>query len=216
VTEPGTVDELVLVPPESFVAARDALAKELRASGDSDGAATVKAMRKPTVVQWLTTLVRHEHVDVVTELRRASKSVADAQEAAITKGDRDELRIAITRRRNALQALERAVDEVFATTGRQRSWRDDVVTAVETATTEEVATGTFGVRDDLDVSDVRPRPRKPKPDPLRERRITKARESLTRAEAAVERARTDLGAAESALAAARAHYDEVVGGGGAA
>src|SRR5262249_52451638 len=79
-------------------------------------------------------------------------------------------------------------------------------TAVETLTTEEVATGTFGVRDDLDVPDVQPRPRKPKSDPLRERRIAKAKESRERAEAAVERASVDLAAAESARPAARAHY----------
>jgi hypothetical protein len=209
VTAPDAVDALALVPPESFVAARDELAKQLKAEGDADGAAAVKAMRKPTVVQWLTATVRHEHADVVAELRRASKDVAAAQEAAITKGDCDDLRVAITRRRNALQDLERAVDDVFATTGRPRTWRDDVITAIEAATTEEVAAGTFGVRDDLEVPDVRPRPRPPKPDPLRERRIARAKESLERAEAAVERARVDLTAAESALAAARAHYDEV-------
>jgi len=37
VTESGTIDELVIVPPESFVAARDQLVKELKAAGDADG-----------------------------------------------------------------------------------------------------------------------------------------------------------------------------------
>jgi hypothetical protein len=211
VTEPGTIDELVIEPPESFVAARDALVKQLKAAGDADAAAAVKAMRKPTVVQWITALVEHEHSDVVAELRDASKAVADAQEAAITKGERDELRAAIADRRGAMQDLERAVDAVFERTGRPRTGRDDVVTAIETTTTEAVAAGTFGIRDDLEVPDVAAprRPRRPKPDPLRERRIAKAKDALDRAEAAAERARIDLAAAEDAVATARTRYDEV-------
>ena len=211
-TESGTIDELAIVPPESFVVARDELVKQLKVAGDVDGAAAVKAMRKPTVVQWITALVQHEHADVVADLQHASKAVAAAQEAAITKGERDELRDAIADRRRAMHDLEHAVDSVFDSTGRPRTGRDDVVTAIETTTTEAVAAGTFGIRDDLDLPNVpAPRVRKPKPDPLRERRIAKAREALERAEAAAERARVDLTAAEEALAAARARYDEVTG-----
>lgn len=49
-TEPG--DELYAGPAEEFVARRDALVKARRAQGDKEGAAEVKALRRPTVAAW--------------------------------------------------------------------------------------------------------------------------------------------------------------------
>ena len=46
------MDDLFAGDPSGFVAARDALAKSLRAAGDREGAATVKALRRPSVAAW--------------------------------------------------------------------------------------------------------------------------------------------------------------------
>ena len=82
------LDTLAAEPPETFVAARDALAKQLKADGDATGAAAVKAMRKPTVAKWMTGEVERRYAAVVESVRVTSKEVAQAQEAAIVKGRR--------------------------------------------------------------------------------------------------------------------------------
>ena len=46
-------DDLYRLAPEDFTAARDAAAKQARADGDRDGAAALKALRRPTVSAWL-------------------------------------------------------------------------------------------------------------------------------------------------------------------
>jgi len=61
-------DELADVPPEEFVAARDELAKRLKAEGNTDEAAKVKKIRKPTVTQWVTDQVRRHHAGDVDAL----------------------------------------------------------------------------------------------------------------------------------------------------
>jgi hypothetical protein len=198
-------DELAAEPPETFIAARDALVKELKAAGDKAGAAAVKALRKPTVAQWMTSEVERRYPDVVEKVRATSREVAAAQEAAITKGNRDGLKDAIDHRRAALVDLERAVDASFAVTGRSVQHRDEVFAAVEAAATAAAAPGTFGIRDDLELPELPKRaPAKPKPDPEAERRAKEAAEAVARAEKRVEDARRELAAAEAALDKARA------------
>ena len=46
------MDELFDLPPTEFIAARDALAKQLKADGDAGAAAEVKALRRPSVAAW--------------------------------------------------------------------------------------------------------------------------------------------------------------------
>jgi len=72
--------------------ARDELAKRLKAEGRADEAAALKERRKPAVTQWIAAQVRRHHGDVVDALRGAMNNIAEAQETAITSGDRDALR----------------------------------------------------------------------------------------------------------------------------
>src|SRR4051794_24559679 len=81
------IDDLAELPPEEFVAARDVLAKQLKAAGKVAQAAEVKALRRPTVQAWVERVVLREHDDVVDALRDATTAVATAQETAITSGD---------------------------------------------------------------------------------------------------------------------------------
>jgi hypothetical protein len=198
-----TPDELADVAPEDFVAARDALAKDLKAQGKVAEAAEVKKLRKPTVTQWITEQVRRHHDDTVAALREASAAVAAAQEAAITKGDRDALREAAAGRKGALKIVGTAVDQVLARNGRPSSHRDEVLAAIESAVTAEVSDGVFGLRDDLPL----PKQKAPttrdreKEQRERERREQEARAEIEAAEARVRRARDELEKAEAALAA---------------
>src|SRR5256714_4706448 len=87
-TMPDEAPDLADVPPEEFVAARDALAKRLKADGKATEAAEVKKLRKPTVTRWVADQVRRHHAEVVDTLRTALSNVAAAQETAITTGGR--------------------------------------------------------------------------------------------------------------------------------
>jgi hypothetical protein len=191
------IPELADVAPEDFVAARDALAKELKAAGQVKESAEVKKLRKPTVQAWIAEQVRRHHADVVDRLRESSTAVAAAQEAAITAGDRDALRDANATRKQAIRDVGRAVEQVLARNGRPAHHKDEVLAAIESAVTTEVAGGTFGLRDDLEL----PARREPERDLEAERKAAEAAAEIEAAEARVSRARDELDRAESALAA---------------
>jgi len=195
--------DLADVPPEEFVAARDAVAKKLKSEGRSDEATAVKKLRKPTVTRWVADQVLRRHAREVDALRSALRRIAAAQEAAITRGDRDALASATAERRDAMAALGQAVDDVLARDERPGHHHDEVLGAIEADVTAEVASGgTFGVRDDLELP---ARPARPpaRRDRVAERREAQARTAVEAAEARVTRAREELANAEAALAALR-------------
>lgn len=207
------VDALADVAPEEFIAARDELVKQLKGEGKTAEAADVKKLRKPTVAQWIADQVRR-HSGAVDELRVASREVAEAQEAAIVNGDRDALRDATAARRAAVESVGRAVDEALARDGRPGHHRDEVLGAIESGVTAEVASGTFGLRDDLELPD-RP-PRRAAHDHKAERRAaeaeTKAKAAIDAAEDRVRRAREELERAEAALHEVRERHGHRGGG----
>lgn len=190
-------EDLADLPPEDFVAARDALAKRLKAEGNVTEAAEVKKLKRPTVQAWITDQVRRHHDDVVDALRAASATVAAAQEKAIATGDRDALRDATADRKDALRDIGRTVEQVLARNGRPATYKDEVVAAVEAAVTDEVTGGGFGLRDDVQL----PKRKEPKRDLEAERRAKEAKAEIAAAEQRVERARAELEKAEDALAA---------------
>jgi hypothetical protein len=190
-------EELADLSPEDFVAGRDALAKQLKADGKAAEAAEVKALRKPTVQQWIADQVRRHHDDVVDALRAATAAVGAAQEALVGGGDREALKQATADRREASRAVGRAVEQVLARNGRPASHKDDVLNEIEAAVTAEVSSGTFGLRDDLEL----PKRKAPERDVEAERRAAERAAELEAAEARVVRARAELEKAESALAA---------------
>src|SRR2546430_7875376 len=77
-TMPDEPEDLADVPPEEFVAARDAWAKQLKADGKATQAAEVKKLRKPTVTRWVADQVRRHHAEEVEALRVALHEVAEA------------------------------------------------------------------------------------------------------------------------------------------
>lgn len=200
---PDEPEDLADVPPEDFVAARDAIAKQLKSDGKADEATEVKKLRKPTVTRWVADQVLRHHASDVDALRRALTRVAAAQEAAITRGDREALTEATAERRDAVTALGHAVDDVLADQERPAHHRDEVVGAIEADVTAEIASGgTFGVRDDLELPE-RPAEQPARRDRVAERRAAQAQAAIEAAEARVARAREELENAQAALAALR-------------
>jgi hypothetical protein len=200
-------EDLADVPPEEFVAARDALAKRLKAEGKTAEAADVKRLRRPTVTRWIADQVLRHHAREVDALRAALTDVAAAQEEAVTRGDRGPLQDATAERRDAVSAVGRAVDDVLAGNDRPAHHRDEVLHEIEAGVTAEVATGTFGLRDDLELPERPATPaKKPASDRVAERREAQAHAAIEAAEARVARAREELERAEAALTALRERH----------
>jgi hypothetical protein len=105
-TRERRIDELFGLPAGEFVAAREALARELRAAGDKDAAGEVHALRRPTVVAWSVNQVARSHAAQVEQLVAAGAALEEAQRDAAGGGT--DLRAASRRRRTVLDELTEA------------------------------------------------------------------------------------------------------------
>jgi hypothetical protein len=135
----SSADDLYLLDPSEFTAARDRLAAELRKAGDSDGAAEVKALRRPTVTAWALNQLARRSGDEVRLLLAASTEVARAQAQASSGGDASTFRRLTKERRELVHRLAAAgvevLDEREAGSGAGR--RDALITALEAASMDE-------------------------------------------------------------------------------
>jgi hypothetical protein len=110
--------ELFAVPPAEFVAARDALAKELRASRREDEAKEVASLRRPTAPVWAVNQLARRAPSDVEELLDSSERVEKAQ---LRGAAGDELRAAMSAQRAALAKLERGAEQILRGAGLQSS-----------------------------------------------------------------------------------------------
>ena len=62
------IDRLYSLPLAEFTPERNELAKRLRKDGDTDAAAAVKALKKPSVAAWAVNQVQRDRPDEVREL----------------------------------------------------------------------------------------------------------------------------------------------------
>lgn len=115
------VDRLFEEPPEGFTAARDALAKELRADGAAEAAAEVRRLRRPTVAAWALNQLARRHPDEVRALTDLGDELRRAQRRALSGVASDELRRLGAERRKVVEQLSKRADEVLAEAGRARS-----------------------------------------------------------------------------------------------
>lgn len=124
--------------PEDFIAARDALAKELRETDRAEEAATVKALRKPTVVAWALDQLADRDPDGVRALLDAGAEVRAAQQAAISPGGSAErLRSATAARRQSVTRLVREAADVLRESGRSPDAHlDDLAATLEAASVD--------------------------------------------------------------------------------
>jgi hypothetical protein len=102
----AAIDELYSNAPDEFTKKRDELAKRLKAEGNADTAASVKALRKPTQIAYVLNQVARRFVDEVGELVDVGRELARAQRKALRGGDASgELRAAIGRQRDVVRDL---------------------------------------------------------------------------------------------------------------
>ena len=104
------IDQLYAGPAEDFIARRDALVMDLRSAKYKDGAAAIKALRKPTAAAWAVNQLAHTARRDVAKLLDVGETLRDAHEAlADGKGDAG-IRSATTKRRKLVADLtDRAV-----------------------------------------------------------------------------------------------------------
>lgn len=94
-------DRLYALPPQRFVAERDAAAAAARAEGDTATAAALRKLRRPTVAAWLVNLLALRRPEALAELAE----VADELRRAQHELDGARLRELTARRRSVVSAL---------------------------------------------------------------------------------------------------------------
>lgn len=132
---PAEALELYAQPPDGFIAARDALAKELKAAGKDDDAAAVKKLRKPSIVAWAVNAAAREHGDDVAALREAGEGLRRAQRKALSGGGGEDLRRATEERRALVGTLADAA--VGAIGARGAAHRDAIAATFEAAAVDD-------------------------------------------------------------------------------
>lgn len=138
-----TSDDLYRVDLAEFVAARDALVKKLKAEGDKEGAAAVKALRKPSTVAWGINRVIHMHPDDVDELIHAAGAVRTAQMRAVQGNDAGGLREASKSWRAKINQLAAAVATLVGDHYRDEAAATFEASSVDQDLTEVLKVGRF-------------------------------------------------------------------------
>jgi hypothetical protein len=114
------IDALYELHPGEFVAARNALAKRIRAE-DRAASDEVRKLAKPSVAAWALNTVSGRRRDDVEDLRSTGPAIARAQEQAVAGEDASELRRLTEHRRQLVRSL---ADEAVALVG--EAHRDEV------------------------------------------------------------------------------------------
>ena len=95
--------ELYALEPEEFTAARNAMAKRLRAEGRRDDAAVVAKLRRPPLTAWVLNTLARERPDLVAGVLEAGGGLRAATERALD-GDASALRSAQAAERRSVDA----------------------------------------------------------------------------------------------------------------
>ena len=206
------LDRLYALPLNEFTAARDELAKRLKAEGERDLADRVKGLRKPTVAVWLVNqLAREREVDV-KRLLKAGEALGKAQATAKGFGDarRDEQhaleRLASAAREAGVgpQAAERAIQTLRAASltgeGRDLLKRGRL--------TEELEPPGFEALAGMPLAKPPRRP-KPKAPPRKNPQLKRAQDRVKKLKAEAERAEREAAAAAERLAKAEAELERL-------
>src|SRR5712691_1483646 len=126
------IDDLYGLPLDEFTAARNALAKELRAS-DGEAAERVKALRKPNAAAWALNQAVRREPGRLKEFLDAAGELRETYEALLAGGEREPLAPWWTPRRKRRGAARRACATAWPpryaprwpTTKPGPSWRPD-------------------------------------------------------------------------------------------
>jgi len=143
------VVRLYALPADEFTAARNAIVKEWKRAGRKDDAATIAALRKPSVIESAINHTAHRDPSTTSAWADAARAADAAQSATIGGADAADLRAAVAELRTATAAL---VDAVVLTIG-DDARRDDVATllrAVPVGAVHQVTAGVLGSADRAD------------------------------------------------------------------
>ncbi|HET9600887.1 MAG TPA: hypothetical protein VFP08_04830 [Acidimicrobiales bacterium] len=113
-----TPDDLSTVPPDEFVAARNALVNQLKADGHRGQAAEVAKLRRPAPADWALNVVAHEQPEVVERFLHAAEAGRGAQAAAVEGRAGEDLRGAVGELRAATARLAQAAGKVLSKAGK--------------------------------------------------------------------------------------------------
>jgi hypothetical protein len=113
----AAINELYAIPPDQFVARRDALAAAARSAGDTKLAAEIKKLRKPTVSAWAVNLLARDAHDTLKALLELGPALAKAQRL----GRRDEMRSLGEARHRYVTSLVAAAARELAEQGHSTS-----------------------------------------------------------------------------------------------
>jgi hypothetical protein len=231
--DPTVVDPLYDLPAAEFVAARNALAKELRAAGDKASAAVVAKLRRPTATAWaLNQIARHQPTLIDEALDARAALLAATQGTG--RGDAADLREATAADRAATRAVLGAARELLGGEDAGLSSRitstllaaaldpEVAATLVSGRLSAEQDASAFSLGSDPEelaevivLADRAPKKAKPKPDPAeraaaeaeRERRRRRAEQERVVERAAAKAARLE-GKVEDAQAVLDAAREE--------
>jgi hypothetical protein len=134
------IERLYGLPPEEFVAVRDALARQLRKDGDAAAARRVAGLRRPTVVAWAVNQAARRRPELVTDLVEAGERLRQAQRRALSGLRGGALRTAGSERRRAVERLLAEAASVLEESGRSpEAYRDAIAATLQSASVDEAA-----------------------------------------------------------------------------
>jgi len=200
---PAEVDDLYVLPPEQFTAARDALSQRFKAEGDAEEAKRVGKLRKPSVAAWALNRAARSKPELVNRLIDSHTKLRQA-------GSRQAVEEASGTRRQAVAAL---TDAAMAELGkgslqtRDRVNRTLLAVATDAEGEADLAAGTL-------VRELEPSgggwgemelPPVPEPDPAEQdaRAVDEARERARTLDIEAIDAEAQVETAKEALAEAR-------------
>jgi hypothetical protein len=111
------MDELYGAELDDFVAERARLAKDLRDSGDREGAETVSKLRKPSVAAWALNQLARRNRREVDLLLDAGHRLREAQAGALAGADREAFDQARKAERDALSRLTHEAEKLLGERG---------------------------------------------------------------------------------------------------
>lgn len=236
----AAVEQLYAAPPAKFTPLRSELVAQAKSAGEKELAASIGALRKPTVAAWAVNHFVREHADELEEFRSFAELLREAQRSL----DADQLRVLGRERSKRVDALADRIAEVAAAEGQKlgagvaQEVRDTLTALIADEDAEaSVLTGSlvralsysgFGSVDVADVvalgagggDDVD----EARPSlsvlsggggdtvDLEERRRAKRTAERGRLQAALDAARTELRAADRQVAVLTARHEEVTEG----
>jgi hypothetical protein len=218
------LDELYALAPGEFTRARNDLVRRLKQAGQSEAAATIQGLRKPTVPLWTVNQLARGHPKEIEALLEAGEQLRVAQKEALGGGEPQALRSATSAERQALRGLTHRAQDLLTSAGHpptaatlERIASTLRAAAVDPEGRELLAAGRlndelessgFGALEGMPVRARSPR-RQPQPkrepsavDRRREQRLSKLRDRVSKLDETAATAERE--AADAAAAAGRA------------